>query len=252
VLPFEAAQPPQVNAALPLAALFGSVTLFTTLGANGVPFLAALISGDTINITADAFAAAVPGTVATCAILGTPCCSIVTQTVPAAMMSITTHRGDQVTQWSMSVSYAVVRCLGTINCSHFPPACLTHPLLHRAYYLTRVCHAAAHEVGHAVAAKEEGAELAPPLLLPAGLGILGTFGSITIIRSTLRNRAALLRISSAGPAAGAAVSGMLVLIGLAMSAAGLGPLVQVSDAFPSLPALPFDVTYTIHFYPTTG
>lgn len=54
----------------PLAGIFAAVTLVTTLGANGVPFLAAFITGDASGINGDSLAAAVPGTVATFAILG--------------------------------------------------------------------------------------------------------------------------------------------------------------------------------------
>jgi hypothetical protein len=47
---------------------------------------------------------------------------------------------------------------------------------------------AAHEAGHAAAAARVGATLAPPLFLPSGLGLLGSFGAITRIKSTLTNR----------------------------------------------------------------
>ena len=59
----------------PLAALFAAVTLVTTLGANGVPFLAAFITGDASGINGESLAGALPGTVATFAILGARPCS---------------------------------------------------------------------------------------------------------------------------------------------------------------------------------
>ena len=39
--------------------------------------------------------------------------------------------------------------------------------------------AVTHEFGHWKAAKDVGAELQPPFLIPAGLGIIGSFGAIT-------------------------------------------------------------------------
>ena len=79
------------------------------------------------------------------------------------------------------------------------------------------------------AAKKHGAELAPPLIVPAALGVLGTFGAITRIRSTLVNREALLEIGAAGPLAGASLSLALVLIGLAMAQAGVGSTLPVDS-----------------------
>jgi hypothetical protein len=49
-------------------------------------------------------------------------------------------------------------------------------------------HAGAHEAGHAVAARSRGVQLGRPLLVPAGLGFLGSFGAITSFRSQLPNR----------------------------------------------------------------
>jgi hypothetical protein len=46
----------------------------------------------------------------------------------------------------------------------------------------------AHEAGHFTAARKKNVELAPPLLLPAGLGLLGSLGSITRIKSSVQNR----------------------------------------------------------------
>ena len=47
-----------------------------------------------------------------------------------------------------------------------------------------------HEVGHSVAARSKGVELGRPILVPAGLGFLGSFGAITFIRTELPNRRA--------------------------------------------------------------
>ena len=85
----------------------------------------------------------------------------------------------------------------------------------------------AHEIGHLAAAKKEGAKLAAPFFLPAGLGIIGSFGTITAVQSVLRNRGELLRIAAAGPLAGTAVSAALVVVGLLLSVVGAGPSVAV-------------------------
>jgi hypothetical protein len=58
--------------------------------------------------------------------------------------------------------------------------------------------------------------------VPAGFGFLGSFGGITRFRGFVPDRSALLSVAAAGPAAGAAASGALLLAGLALSAAGLG------------------------------
>ncbi len=84
-----------------------------------------------------------------------------------------------------------------------------------------VC-AAAHELGHRVAAAEKQVELGTPLFIPAGLGFLGSFGAITSFRSTLPDRASLLQVAAYGPAFGAAASLAMLLVGLGLSAAGIG------------------------------
>ena len=66
--------PPEGNAVIPLALLFATLTVVTTLSAAGVPFLSAVATGDTSGITGDAIAQAAPGAIATCAVLGVLCC----------------------------------------------------------------------------------------------------------------------------------------------------------------------------------
>lgn len=80
----------------------------------------------------------------------------------------------------------------------------------------------AHEVGHFAAAQKKNVELAPPLFLPAGLGLLGSLGSITRIKSNVQNRDDLASIIAPGPIAGAAVSCGFVLLGLLLTASGQG------------------------------
>jgi membrane-associated protease RseP (regulator of RpoE activity) len=79
---------------------------------------------------------------------------------------------------------------------------------------------AAHEAGHLAAARAVGARLAPPLLVPAGLGLLGSLGAITRIAGPVRDRAALAAIGAAGPLAQATVSAAVAAAGLAATRAG--------------------------------
>jgi Zn-dependent protease len=93
--------------------------------------------------------------------------------------------------------------------------------------LKGVTTAAAHEVGHWKAASKQGVQLDPPIFIPAGLGIIGSFGAITGIKGALKNRSQLLQIAAAGPLYGAAAAGIVTLIGLGLSAASVGPTVPV-------------------------
>jgi hypothetical protein len=69
VLPTSVIQPPEgLVGPGPLAIVFAAATLIATLGANGVPFLGALLAGDSIN--ASTLTAAIPGTAMLFAILG--------------------------------------------------------------------------------------------------------------------------------------------------------------------------------------
>jgi membrane-associated protease RseP (regulator of RpoE activity) len=88
-----------------------------------------------------------------------------------------------------------------------------------------------HELGHFIGAKQANLKLAPPIPIPAGLGLLGTFGSITRISSTVPNRTALATVTAPGPLAGAAVSTALLLTGLVMTQNGVGGLEVDSASF---------------------
>lgn len=90
---------------------------------------------------------------------------------------------------------------------------------------------AAHEVGHAVGAKRGGVEIAPPILIPAGLGLLGSFGAITRIRSVVPNRQSLATVTAPGPLFGAAASFIVLLVGLGLTAAGIGGVEVDSESF---------------------
>jgi membrane-associated protease RseP (regulator of RpoE activity) len=78
--------------------------------------------------------------------------------------------------------------------------------------------AAAHELGHALAARLHNVKLSPPYLIPNGS--LGTFGAVTQIKSVLKTRTQLFDVAFAGLAAGGAASALLFLAGLVASSAG--------------------------------
>jgi membrane-associated protease RseP (regulator of RpoE activity) len=52
----------------------------------------------------------------------------------------------------------------------------------------------AHEAGHALAAGRRGMAMGPPLFIPAGLGLLGSFGAITQTRGVVPNRETLTEV----------------------------------------------------------
>jgi Zn-dependent protease len=72
------------------------------------------------------------------------------------------------------------------------------------------------------AAKKAGVQLYLPLIVPAGFGFIGSFGGITRFKGFVPNRETLLDVAVAGPLWGSAASGVLLLLGLGLSAAGLG------------------------------
>ncbi|EFJ40782.1 hypothetical protein VOLCADRAFT_119887 [Volvox carteri f. nagariensis] len=81
-----------------------------------------------------------------------------------------------------------------------------------------------HDFGHYQAARRHGLELYLPFYLPAGFGLLGSFGSITRVRNFVPSREALLDLAVSGPLLGSAVSGAMLLLGLVLTraAAGIG------------------------------
>ncbi len=73
---------------------------------------------------------------------------------------------------------------------------------------------AVHEAGHRWQAQRHGVRLSIPFVIPT-LG-LGTLGSLTRIESPVPTRAALFDIAFAGPALGAVVSLLFLLVGLTL------------------------------------
>lgn len=82
--------------------------------------------------------------------------------------------------------------------------------------------AAAHEAGHAAAARQRGVALSPPFAVP-NIAI-GSFGSVTQIKSLLASRTQLWDVAAAGPLAGGAAAALLFGAGLALSVAAQGEL----------------------------
>ncbi|KAG2430753.1 hypothetical protein HYH02_013592 [Chlamydomonas schloesseri] len=88
-----------------------------------------------------------------------------------------------------------------------------------------------HDFGHYQAAKRQGLELYLPFYIPAGFGLLGSFGSITRVRNFVPNREALLDLAVSGPLLGTAVSGSMLLLGFLLTAAGVTNIGVDTPAF---------------------
>ncbi|PSC68193.1 putative zinc metalloprotease chloroplastic isoform X1 [Micractinium conductrix] len=88
-----------------------------------------------------------------------------------------------------------------------------------------------HELAHAVVAKQRGLQLAPPIFIPAGLGLLGSFGAVTRFKSFVPTRADLAAVAAAGPLASSAVAAAVMLAGAALSAQGVGGIELAVDSF---------------------
>ena len=74
-----------------------------------------------------------------------------------------------------------------------------HPAGHAVDFKHPAVHAVTgvHEAGHQWAAKRRGLKLSLPFFIPAGLGLLGSFGSITRIKGTVPDRyAGVMSLSS--------------------------------------------------------
>lgn len=86
-----------------------------------------------------------------------------------------------------------------------------------------------HEIGHQIAAAMRKVKLGVPFLIPNGQ--LGTFGTITQLKSTPETRADLFDVAAAGPVAGSLVALNLFVYGLSLSISGDSPeLVPIPDA----------------------
>lgn len=86
----------------------------------------------------------------------------------------------------------------------------------------------AHEAGHLIAALALGIKTGPSYLVPNGQ--LGTFGSITQIKSLAKNKSDLFDFASAGLVGGFVASLVLFSAGLAASAAGQGGGAEAATA----------------------
>ncbi|HEX5725036.1 MAG TPA: site-2 protease family protein [Longimicrobiaceae bacterium] len=77
----------------------------------------------------------------------------------------------------------------------------------------------AHELGHYLLARYHGLDVSPPWLIPAPpvVNLIGTFGAFIRLRSPLVNRAVLLDVGAAGPAASFVLSIPACAAGLLLS-----------------------------------
>lgn len=76
----------------------------------------------------------------------------------------------------------------------------------------------AHEIGHWVLARRNQVQLSLPFFIPTWQ--IGSFGALTRFESLVRNRTVLFDIAFAGPAAGGALSLLMLLTGLLLSHEG--------------------------------
>ena len=76
----------------------------------------------------------------------------------------------------------------------------------------------AHEIGHRIAAKNYNLRLSLPYFIPSWQ--IGTFGAITRFESLIPNRTALFDVAITGPAFGAIVSLLMLIVGLVISHPG--------------------------------
>ncbi|CAI8586285.1 unnamed protein product [Vicia faba] len=84
-----------------------------------------------------------------------------------------------------------------------------------------------HELGHFLVAQNTGVKLGIPYFIPSWQ--IGSFGSITRIRSIVSNREDLLKIAAAGPIAGFTLGLVLLLIGFVIPPSdGIGVVVDAS------------------------
>ena len=86
-----------------------------------------------------------------------------------------------------------------------------------------------HEVGHQIAAFMRKIKIGIPFLIPNSQ--LGTFGTLTQIKSTPETRADLFDVAAAGPVAGGMVALNLFVYGLTLSMGGDSPdLIPIPNA----------------------
>ncbi|XP_004490978.1 probable zinc metalloprotease EGY2, chloroplastic isoform X2 [Cicer arietinum] len=84
-----------------------------------------------------------------------------------------------------------------------------------------------HELGHFLVAQNTGVKLGVPYFVPSWQ--IGSFGSITRIRSIVSNREDLLKVAAAGPIAGFTVGLVLLLLGFVIPPSdGIGVVVDAS------------------------
>jgi hypothetical protein len=86
----------------------------------------------------------------------------------------------------------------------------------------------AHEAGHKLAAKKNGIEISNPYFIPAP-PLLGTFGSVIMVKKPIRTKEAMMQMGFLGPLLGFILALLCMLLGLLQPAKGI--------SLPMLPAL---------------
>lgn len=181
-----------------LAALLGLTTVATTLNINGAElFNAALL---TVSWDPAAVTEALPGTAAFLAILGEclsgwqalssallpppvwyRCCRVpyrqAARSLPTSLCmlrpcwaALTRRKRNCVPAHHLGLLYGCCRAMTSLPSVNNAAATIG------CHMLPSSPAAALHELGHRLAAGKRGVELAPPLFIPAGLGLLGRWG----------------------------------------------------------------------------
>ncbi len=86
------------------------------------------------------------------------------------------------------------------------------------FALTLMAILAAHELGHYLLSRHHGVKCSLPYFLP-GPNLLGTFGAVIFMKSSIPDRRALFDIGAAGPLAGLVAAVFAAAVGLANSEA---------------------------------
>lgn len=95
-----------------------------------------------------------------------------------------------------------------------------------------------HEVGHLIAAKKHGVRLGLPVPLPSLQ--VGSFASITPLRSFPSSRTAMFDVAISGPGIGMLVSLAMVVFGLRLTS-----LAQTFTSFPVIPSAMFQSSFLV-------
>eukprot|EP01025_Chloroclados_australasicus_P027738 TRINITY_DN27455_c0_g1_i1.p1 TRINITY_DN27455_c0_g1~~TRINITY_DN27455_c0_g1_i1.p1 ORF type:complete len:458 (-),score=53.69 TRINITY_DN27455_c0_g1_i1:402-1775(-) len=144
--------------------------------------------------------------------------------------------------WKVAIPLAFVTLLTTFNANGLPIFASTLSLNFSEVNLDKFGQSLpgaiafigsifAHEIGHILTAKSQQIGLGLPLLIPSGLGLLGSFGGITSINPPVTSRQQLAEVSGSGPLAGSLFSLIVLLVGMILTKAGMGGVALSPAAF---------------------